>query len=55
MTAAPNRRTVAASGVRHRLTPGMQVAAEIRLGERTVLEYPLSPVQKAFHEAARER
>ena len=37
------------------LTPGMQVSAEINLGTRTVLEYLLSPVQKAFHEAARER
>jgi HlyD family secretion protein len=33
----------------------MQVDAEIALGERTVLEYMLSPVRKAFHEAARER
>ena len=44
-----------AGGVRHALTPGMQVAAEINLGTRTVLEYVLSPVQQAFHEAARER
>ncbi|HWQ37443.1 MAG TPA: HlyD family type I secretion periplasmic adaptor subunit [Burkholderiales bacterium] len=42
-------------GFVHRLSPGMQVNAEIRLGRRTVLEYVLSPVQKAFHEAARER
>ncbi len=42
-------------GVRHLLAPGMQVAAEINLGTRTVLEYLLSPVRKAFHEAARER
>jgi hemolysin D len=33
----------------------MQVAAEINLGTRTVLEYVLSPVQKAFHDAGRER
>jgi HlyD family secretion protein len=33
----------------------MQVIGEIKLGERTVLEYLLSPVKKAFHEAARER
>jgi HlyD family secretion protein len=33
----------------------MQVISEIKLGERSVLEYLLSPVQKAFHEAARER
>ena len=38
-----------------RLAPGMQVSAEIHLGTRTVLEYLLSPVRKAFHEAARER
>ena len=29
----------------------MQVTAEIHLGTRTVLEYLLSPVRKAFHEA----
>lgn len=37
------------------LSPGMQVAAEINLGDQTVLEYLLSPVRKAFHEAGRER
>ena len=37
------------------LSPGMQVTAEIKLGERTLLEYLLSPVQKVVHEAARER
>jgi len=42
-------------GHRYTLAPGMQVVAEIHLGDRTVLEYLLSPVQKAFHEAARER
>jgi HlyD family secretion protein len=42
-------------GRRYELTPGMHVTAEIKLGERTVLEYLLSPVQKAFHEAGRER
>ena len=40
---------------RFALTPGMQVAGEIHLGTRTVLEFLLSPVHKAFHEAARER
>ena len=44
-----------AQGVSYALTPGMQVAAEIHLGTRTVLEYLLSPVTKAFHEAGRER
>jgi hemolysin D len=44
-----------ADGARHRLAPGMQASAEINLGTRTVLEYLLSPVRKAFHEAGRER
>ena len=47
--------TLETDGARYRLQPGMQVAAEIHLGTRTVLEYLLSPVQKAFQEAARER
>ena len=38
-----------------KLTPGMQLAVEIKLRDQTVLEYLLSPVRKAFHEAARER
>jgi HlyD family secretion protein len=37
------------------LTAGMQTNAEILLGRRTVMEYLLSPVRKAFQEAARER
>jgi hemolysin D len=37
------------------LSAGMQANAEILLGTRTVLEYLLSPVQKAWHEAGRER
>jgi membrane fusion protein, hemolysin D len=44
-----------ADGARHKLMPGMQVDAEISLGERTVMEYLLSPVRKAFNEAGRER
>jgi len=46
---------LAADGQRYPLQAGMQVASEIHLGTRTVLEYLLSPVQKAFHDAARER
>ncbi|HET7671329.1 MAG TPA: HlyD family type I secretion periplasmic adaptor subunit [Burkholderiales bacterium] len=46
---------LAADGRRYALQPGMQVAGEIHLGTRTILEYLLSPVQRAFHEAARER
>jgi len=43
------------AGKRYRLTPGMQVTAEINLGNRSVLEYILSPVQKAVFEAGHER
>jgi HlyD family secretion protein len=40
---------------RHALLPGMQLTAEIKLGERTVLEYLLSPIRKVTQEAGRER
>jgi HlyD family secretion protein len=50
-----NHQQLESDGHRYDLAPGMQVLAEIHLGERTVLEYLLSPVQKAFHEAGRER
>jgi hemolysin D len=33
----------------------MQVVAEVNQGDRTVMDYLLSPVQKAFREAGRER
>lgn len=50
-----NSPVLEAQGARLRLTPGMQVSAEILLGTRTVLEYLLSPIQKTIYEAARER
>jgi HlyD family secretion protein len=37
------------------LNPGMQVVAEIRQGERTVMEYLLSPVTATVMQAGRER
>ncbi|MBU1217100.1 HlyD family type I secretion periplasmic adaptor subunit [bacterium] len=43
------------SGKQLKLTPGMQTIAEIHLGKRTVMEYLLSPVQKAWQESGRER
>jgi hemolysin D len=42
-------------GQRFQLGAGMQSNAEILLGTRTVAEYLLSPVRKAWHEAGRER
>ncbi len=52
---ALNASQLEAQGLRYKLTPGMQVAAEIHLGSRTVLQYLLSPIQKTVHEAWRER
>lgn len=45
----------APSGEALDLQPGMLVTAEIHQGQRTVLEYLLSPVQKTVAESARER
>jgi HlyD family secretion protein len=42
-------------GQRFALSAGMQTNAEIWLGDRTVMEYLLSPVRRAWHEAGRER
>ena len=50
-----NQQALNSSGKTFNLTPGMQVAAEINQGHRTILEYLLSPVQGVFMEAARER
>jgi HlyD family secretion protein len=44
-----------ADGAVHAFAPGMQVSSEIHLGTRSIMEYVLSPVQKAWHEAGRER
>src|SRR3954469_2946664 len=44
-----------ADDARYRVAPGMQVSAEIHLGPSTILESLVSPVQKAFREAASER
>jgi hemolysin D len=46
---------LAPNGEKLALSPGMLISAEIHQGQRTVLEYLLSPVQKVSAEAARER
>ncbi len=43
------------SGQCFMLVAGVQSNAEILLGTRSVMEYLLSPVRKAWHEAGRER
>lgn len=50
-----NQQHLEIEGDKLTLSPGMQVAAEIKLTDQTVLEYLLSPVRRAFHEAGRER
>lgn len=50
-----NAQKLEAGGAKYALTPGMQVVAEIKLGERTLLEYLLSPLKKIVHEGGRER
>ncbi len=42
-------------GKRISLSPGMNITAEIKTGKRRVIEYLLSPVQKAGSESLRER
>lgn len=50
-----NTQELEVGGNRLKLTSGMQTIAEIHLGHRTVMEYILSPVQKAWQESGRER
>lgn len=52
---ALSAKTLEIEHARFPLAAGMQTSAEIMLGQRTVAEFLLSPLQKAWHEAARER
>ena len=40
---------------KYRLIPGMTVQADIRTGEKTVLDYLLKPVYRGFQNAFQER
>ena len=42
-------------GKRIKLTPGMNLTAEIKTGRRRVIDYLLSPVQKHLDESVKER
>ena len=42
-------------GKRVRLSPGMNITAEIKTGKRRIIEFLLSPVQRAGSESLRER
>ncbi|MHB1353505.1 MAG: HlyD family type I secretion periplasmic adaptor subunit [Thiobacillus sp.] len=50
-----NTQYLATDDRKMRLTAGMEAVVEIHQGRRTVMEYLLSPVQKAWQEAGRER
>jgi hemolysin D len=38
-----------------RLSPGMNLTAEIKTGKRRVIEFLMSPIQRAGNESLRER
>ena len=42
-------------GKRVNLSPGMNITAEIKTGRRRIIEFLLSPVQRAGSESLRER
>jgi hemolysin D len=42
-------------GVERALQPGMSVTAEIRTGERTIIDYLLSPIARKTQESLHER
>jgi hemolysin D len=49
------RDSIDVDGKRIRLSPGMNITAEIKTGKRRVIEYLLSPVQRATSESLKER
>ena len=46
---------IAVDGHQEAVRPGMRVTAEIKTGNRKVIDYLLSPVMQAVKEAGRER
>ena len=54
-TIALDQQLLESQGTKFPIQAGMLVSAEIRQGERSVIEYLLSPVQTVAAQAARER
>jgi hemolysin D len=50
-----NQKDMLVDGKRVNLSPGMNITAEIKTGQRRIIEYLLSPVQRAGSESLRER
>jgi hemolysin D len=55
MLLAMKKKTIAVVGREVRLTPGMEVRAEIKTGERRLIEYFLAPLLRHGKESLRER
>ncbi len=51
----PAKQELEKDGERLQLRPGMAVIAEIKLGERSVIEYLLSPIRRTLDYAGKER
>jgi HlyD family secretion protein len=49
------QQSLSAQGETFKLAPGMQVVAEINQGQRSVMDYLLSPIRKTLHDSGRER
>ena len=50
-----DQRDMLIDGKRIPISPGMNITAEIKTGKRRIIEYLLSPVQRAGSESLRER
>ena len=50
-----SRNWIEVGGVRQPIGPGLAVQAEIKTGNRRIIQYLLSPISKAADEAGRER
>jgi hemolysin D len=55
VTLALNTKQIDVDGKMIQLVPGMNLTAEIKTGQRRVIEYLLSPIQRAGSESLRER
>ncbi len=52
-TASLNRQTLAVDGQEVRLAPGMALTLEVKIGQRRILDYFLSPIMKTTSESIR--
>lgn len=55
VTVALKQKQIDVDGTMVGLAPGMNLVAEIKTGQRRVIEFLLSPIQKAGSESLRER